>query len=77
MVRVVGGSTGLSVLEDGQLVFEQAVVGSGFFSELEAEEEITISAFDAGVVQVEVNGRDLGPLGESGEIVTRTFTAEP
>jgi len=73
-VRVVGGTTGLSVFEDGQLVFDQAEVEPGFSSEFEAEEEITISAFDAGVVQVEVNGRDLGPLGESGEGATRTFT---
>jgi len=73
-VRVVGGTTGLSVFEDGQLVFDQAEVEPGFSSEFEAEEEITISAFDAEVVQVEVNGRDLGPLGESGEGATRTFT---
>ena len=73
----VTGTTGLSVFEDRQLTFDQAVVEPGFSREFDAEEEITISAFDAGAVQVVVNGRDLGPLGESGERVTRTFTAEP
>ncbi len=70
----VTGTTGLSIFEDGRLAFDQAVVEPGFSREFEAEEEITISAFDAGAVQVVVNGRDLGPLGESGEGATRTFT---
>jgi Ethanolamine utilization protein EutJ (predicted chaperonin) len=74
-VSVTAGTTGLSIFEDGQLAFDQAVVEPGFSREFEAEEEITISAFDAGAVQIVVNGRDLGPLGESGEGVTRTFTA--
>jgi hypothetical protein len=71
----VTDTTGLSIFEDGQLAFDQAVVEPGFSREFEAEEEITISAFDAGAVQIVVNGRDLGPLGESDEGVTRTFTA--
>ena len=70
----VTDTTGLSIFEDGQLAFDQAVVEPGFSREFEAEEEITISALDAGAVQIVVNGRDLGPLGESGESVTRTFT---
>jgi hypothetical protein len=72
----VTGPTGLSILEDGRLAFDQAVVEPGFSREFEAEGEIIISAFDAGAVQVVVNGRDLGPLGGSGESVTRTFTPE-
>ena len=74
-VRVADGTTGLSVFEDGQLAFDQAVVEPGFSSEFEAEEEISISAFDAGPVQVVVDGQNLGPLGDEGEGVTRTFTA--
>ena len=65
----------MSVFEDGQLVFDEAVVGPGFSREFEAQ-EVTVSAVDTGVVQVVVNGRELGPLGASGEVVTRTFTAE-
>ena len=69
------GGVGLSILEDGQLVYDQ-VAGPGFSEEFEAEEIVTVTAADAGAVQVEVNGDDLGPLGPSGEAATRTFTAE-
>jgi cytoskeleton protein RodZ len=69
------GGVGLSILEDGQLVYDQ-VAGPGFSEEFEAEESVTVTAADAGAVQVEVNGEDLGPLGASGEGATRTFTAE-
>ena len=60
---------------DGQLVYDQ-VAGPGFSEEFEAEQIVTVTAADAGAVQVEVNGDDLGPLGPSGEAATRTFTAE-
>ena len=69
------GGVGLSILEDGQLVYDQ-VAGPGFSEEFEAEEIVTVTAADAGAVQVEVNGDDLGPLGAGGEAATRTFTAE-
>ncbi len=76
VVEVAGaGGVGLSILEDGQLAYDQ-VAGSGFSEEFEAEEAITVTAADAGAMQVEVNGGDLGPLGASGEQVTRTFTPE-
>ena len=79
-VRVVvevtnAGGVGLSILEDGQLAYDR-VAGSGFSEEFEAEEAITVTAADAGAVQVEVNGGGLGPLGASGEQVIRTFTPE-
>jgi cytoskeleton protein RodZ len=69
------GGVGLSILEDGQLVYDE-VASPGFSEEFEAEEIVTVTAADAGAVQVEVNGEDLGPLGASGEAATRTFTAE-
>lgn len=69
------GGVGLSILEDGQLVYDE-VASPGFSEEFEAEEIVTVTAADAGAVQVEVNGEDLGPLGASGEGATRTFTAE-
>jgi cytoskeleton protein RodZ len=68
-------AVGLSILEDGQLVYDE-VASPGFSEEFEAEEIVTVTAADAGAVQVEVNGEDLGPLGASGEGTTRTFTAE-
>ncbi len=75
VVEVGSVAVGLSILEDGQLVYNQ-VASPGFSEEFEAEEIVTVTAADAGAVQVEVNGYDLGPLGASGEAATRTFTAE-
>jgi hypothetical protein len=79
-VRVVvsvvsAGGVGLSILEDGQLVYDQ-VASPGFFEEFQAEEAVTITAADGGAVQVGVGGETPEPLGASGEWTTRTFTAE-
>jgi cytoskeletal protein RodZ len=75
VVEVASDAVGLSILEDGQLVYDE-VAGPGFSEEFQAEEIVTVTAADAGAVQVEVNGDDLGPLGAGGEAATRTFTAE-
>ena len=75
VVEVGSVAVGLSILEDGQLVYDQ-VAAPGFSEEFEAEQIVTVTAADAGAVQVEVNGNNLGPLGPSGEAATRTFTAE-
>jgi hypothetical protein len=74
VVRVVYTSVGLDILEDGESVYTQ-VSNPGFSEEFEAEEAITITAADAGAVQVEVNGGEPEPLGSSGIELTRTFTA--
>ena len=76
VVEVVGvGGVGLTVLEDGRPAYDQ-VSGSGFSEEFTGEETVTVTAADAGAVQVGVNGEDLGPLGAPGQQATRTFTAE-
>ena len=75
VVSVADTPVGLRIMEDEQVVYEQ-VANPGFSEEFEDEEAINVSAADAGAVQVEVNGRDLGPLGVSGEPTTLTFTPE-
>jgi cytoskeleton protein RodZ len=75
VVEVGSVGVGLSILEDGQLAYDQ-VAGPGFSEEFQAQETVTVSAADAGAVRVEANGEDLGPLGAAGEQATRTFTAE-
>jgi hypothetical protein len=47
-----------------------------FSEEFEGEEAINVTAADAGAVRVEVNGQDLGSLGDSGVGATRIFTPE-
>ena len=76
VVSVVGArAVGLTILEDGQLVYDQ-VTRPGFSEEVQAEEAITVNAAEGDAVQVGVGGENPEPLGTSGEWTTRTFTAE-
>lgn len=72
-VSVAGGISWLQIDVDGVTRFAQ-VAGSGFSRTFEAEEEISINTGNAGVVQVEINGQSLGAMGESGEVITETYT---
>ena len=73
VVSVDGDPSWLSVLADGRLAYEQ-IAQPGFSQSFEAEREVSIKTGNAGAVGVEVNGQDLGKLGESGEVLTRDFT---
>jgi transcriptional regulator with XRE-family HTH domain len=72
-VSVKGAPSWLSILADGNLAYEQ-IAQPGFSQTFEAQREISIRTGNAGAVGVEVNGQDLGKLGESGEVLTRDFT---
>jgi cytoskeleton protein RodZ len=72
-VSVEGAPSWLSILADGNLAYEQ-IAQPGFSQSFEAQREISIRTGNAGAVGVEVNGQDLGKLGESGEVLTRAFT---
>ncbi len=72
-VSVEGAPSWLSILADGNLAYEQ-IAQPGFSQTFEAQREISIRTGNAGAVGVEVNGQDLGKLGESGEVLTRAFT---
>jgi cytoskeleton protein RodZ len=73
VVSVEGAPSWLSILADGNLRYEQ-IAQPGFSQTFEAQREISIRTGNAGAVGVEVNGQDLGKLGESGEVLTRDFT---
>ena len=72
-VRVEGSPSWLSILTDRRLAYEQ-IAQPGFAQTFRARREISIRTGNAGAVGVEVNGQDLGKLGESGEVLTRDFT---
>ena len=73
VVSVEGSPSWLSILADGNLRYEQ-IAQPGFSQTFEAQREISIRTGNAGAVGVEVNGQDLGKLGEYGEVLTRDFT---
>ena len=58
---------------DGIAAYEQ-IAQPGFSKTFEAERQLYIKSGDAGAVTVEINGQDVGTLGDAGEIVARNYT---
>ncbi len=74
-VRAVGGSSGLTIQVDGTVAAD-VLAQSGYSQTFEAQRVVNVSAANGGVVEVEVNGRNLGRLGQPGQGATQDFTAE-
>jgi cytoskeleton protein RodZ len=72
-VEVEGGPAWIRVRADSETVFEE-VAPPGFSRTFEASRVVGIRAGDAGAVRVEVNGQEVGPLGEPGEVLERDYT---
>jgi cytoskeleton protein RodZ len=75
-VRVVGVPTGLTVLTDGTVASDQ-YAQPGFSQTFEARRAVTISTANAGAVEVEVDGQNIGRLGRYGQPLTRDFSPQP
>ena len=63
----------IRVRSDSETVFEE-VAPPGFSRTFEARRVVGIRAGDAGAVSVEVNGQDVGTLGEPGQVLERAYT---
>ncbi|HEV2092739.1 MAG TPA: helix-turn-helix domain-containing protein [Rubrobacter sp.] len=72
-VEVEGTPAWIRVSSDSETVFEE-VAEPGFSRTFEARREVGIRAGDAGAVCVEVNGQDVGALGEPGQVLDRRYT---
>lgn len=72
-VEVEGTPAWIRVRSDSETVFEE-VAEPGFSRTFEAERVVGIRAGDAGAVSVEVNGQEVGPLGDPGQVLDRSFT---
>ena len=72
-VEVEGGPAWIRVRADSETVFEE-VAPAGFSRTFEASRGVGIRVGDAGAVHVEVNGQDLGPLGDPGQVLERDYT---
>ncbi len=62
--------------DNPDLIFD-GVLPAGETAEWRGNQEIYITIGNAGGVRVNVNGQDLGVLGEPGEVVERTWTVDP
>lgn len=76
VLNVTEDRSWMQVAVDGNIVF------TGFISANEsksfnAQQRISVRAGNAGVVQAQLNGEDLGVLGARGDVVTKNFTPAP
>lgn len=65
----------ISVKVDGKNVFE-GTVEKGKEMSWQGKESVEIRAGNAGGIQITFNGKDMGTLGEAGQIADRTFVKE-
>jgi hypothetical protein len=74
-VRVSGSPSWLKITTDGAVAYE-GIAEPGFSRSFEGRDSLSIWTGNAGAVQVQVDGRDLGTLGGDGEVLTREFAAQ-
>lgn len=67
---------GLTITADGSVVLDQ-FAQPGFSQTFEAQNMLSVSTSNAGSVEVEFNGRNIGRLGNFGQPVTRDFPVDP
>jgi Domain of unknown function (DUF4115) len=75
-VRVSGSPSWLKITTDGAVAYE-LIAEPGFSRSFEGRDSLSIWTGNAGAVEVQVDGRDLGTLGADGEVLTREFAAQP
>lgn len=74
VLKVTNDPSWMQVVADGNTVFS-GTVRPGEMKDFQAQEKIFLHVGNAGAVQVNVNGKDLGPLGEKGKVKKIPFNA--
>lgn len=67
---------GLTITADGSVVLDQ-FAQPGFSQRFEAQRILSVSTSNGGSVEVELDGRNIGRLGNFGQPVTRDFPVDP
>ena len=75
-VRVLDAPAGLTVTADGVAVLD-TFAQPGFSQTFDVQRVLTVSTGNAGSVEVEVGGQNLGRLGRAGQGATRDFPVQP
>ena len=75
-VRVSGSPSWLQITTDGAVAYE-GIAEPGFSRSFEGRDSLSIWTGNAGAVEAQVDGRDLGTLGDDGEVLTREFAVQP
>lgn len=74
VLKVTDGQSWMQIVADGQTVFS-GTVNPGETKDFQADEKIYMHVGNAGAVEVNVNGKDLGRLGQPGKVSKTTFNA--
>ncbi|MGN0940123.1 MAG: helix-turn-helix domain-containing protein [Selenomonadaceae bacterium] len=69
------GRCWVEIVSDGDVVFE-GTVESGKTMNWSGKERITMTAGNAGAVDVTYNGKNLGKLGKEGDVIEKRFTKD-
>lgn len=72
ILKVSDNESWMQVVADGNTVFS-GMVAPGEMKNFQAQEKIFLHVGNAGAVEVNVNGKDLGRLGEKGKVVKIPF----
>lgn len=75
-VRAVGPPSGTTIRADGAVVYD-GIAQSGFSQTFEAQQALSISTANGGAIEAEVDGQNIGRLGNLGQPVTREFAPQP
>lgn len=75
-VRVLNSPTGMTLLADGAVVYD-GIAQPGFSQTFEARRTFNVSTRNGGAVEIEVDGQNLGRIGQTGQPVTRDFPVQP
>lgn len=63
------------VIVDGKTEFE-GMAEKGKVLTLKGKDKVRITAGNAGALNYSLNGKDMGAIGQKGEVVEKTFTKE-
>ncbi|GAB6157563.1 DUF4115 domain-containing protein [Desulfotomaculum varum] len=74
VLKVTDSQSWMQIVADGKTVFS-GMVNPGETKDFTADEKIYLHVGNAGAVEVSVNGKDLGRLGEPGKVRRQTFNA--
>jgi len=75
-VKVLDSPAGLTITADGAAALDQ-FAQPGFSQTFDVRQVLTVSTGNAGAVEVEVDGQNLGRLGRNGQGATRDFPVQP
>ncbi|NMA01999.1 MAG: helix-turn-helix domain-containing protein [Clostridia bacterium] len=74
-IEILDQNCWVRVYGDGEIVYEKTMA-QGETAVIEAEEKITFTLGNAGAAKIQLGNKELGTLGNKGQVITQSFTLE-